>query len=48
MTELESLSEQRDKPLVYASLLHGAQTDDPRTAPCCRALRSKRRPSTSI
>jgi len=29
MRELESLSEQRDKPLAYASLLHSAQTDDP-------------------
>src|SRR5262245_49405621 len=27
--ELESLSEQMDKPVVYASLLHAAKTDDP-------------------
>jgi oligoendopeptidase F len=30
MQELESLSEQMDKPLLYASLLHAARTDDPR------------------
>ncbi|HVS40162.1 MAG TPA: M3 family oligoendopeptidase [Gemmataceae bacterium] len=29
MTELETLSEQRDKPLVYASLMHSAKSDDP-------------------
>jgi oligoendopeptidase F len=29
MRELESLSEQRDRALVYASVLHSAQTDDP-------------------
>jgi len=28
--ELESLSEQMDKPLIYANLLHAARTDDPR------------------
>jgi oligoendopeptidase F len=28
--ELESLYEQMDRPLVYASLLHAARTDDPR------------------
>ncbi|HZT82795.1 MAG TPA: M3 family oligoendopeptidase [Gemmataceae bacterium] len=30
LTELESLSEQMDKPLIYAHLLHAAKTDDPR------------------
>ena len=29
LTELESLSEQMDRPAVYASLLHAAKTDDP-------------------
>ncbi len=29
MHELEGLSEQRDKPLVYASLTHAAKSDDP-------------------
>src|SRR5262245_33553062 len=29
LDELESLSEQMDKPLVYASLVHAAKTDDP-------------------
>src|SRR5262249_7611888 len=28
--ELESLSEQMDKPLIYAMLLHSGKTDDPR------------------
>src|SRR5437660_1263815 len=28
--ELEGLSEQMDRPLIYASLLHAARTDDPR------------------
>ncbi len=30
LVELESLSEQMDKPAVYANLLHAARTDDPR------------------
>jgi oligoendopeptidase F len=30
MTELEGLSEQMDRPLIYASLLHAAKTDEPR------------------
>jgi oligoendopeptidase F len=30
MRELESLGEQMDRPLIYASLLHAARTDDPR------------------
>jgi oligoendopeptidase F len=29
LTELESLSEQMDRPVAYASLLHAARTDDP-------------------
>src|SRR5262249_32671657 len=28
--ELESLSEQRDRPAVFAGLLHASKTDDPR------------------
>jgi oligoendopeptidase F len=30
VTELESLSEQMDRPAVYASLVHAAKTDEPR------------------
>src|SRR5437763_848640 len=30
MTELEGLSEQMDRPIIYASLLHAAKTDEPR------------------
>jgi oligoendopeptidase F len=30
MQEIEGLSEQMDKPLVYASLFHAAKTDEPR------------------
>jgi oligoendopeptidase F len=30
LAELESLSEQMDRPAVYASLVHAAKTDDPR------------------
>ncbi|MFN4261257.1 MAG: M3 family oligoendopeptidase [Gemmataceae bacterium] len=30
LAELESLSEQMDKPAIYAHLLHAAKTDDPR------------------
>ncbi|HMP15948.1 MAG TPA: M3 family oligoendopeptidase [Gemmatales bacterium] len=30
LEELESVSEQLDKPLIYAHLLHAAKTDDPR------------------
>ena len=30
LTELEGLSEQMDRPSVYAGLLHAAKTDDPR------------------
>src|SRR6059058_3467895 len=29
MRELEGLSEQRDKPQVYAGLMHAAKSDDP-------------------
>ena len=28
--ELEELSEQMDRPIIYASLVHAAKTDDPR------------------
>src|SRR5262249_55015858 len=30
LTELEDLSEQMDRPVIYAHLLHPARTDDPR------------------
>src|SRR5947209_15295644 len=29
LQELEALSEQMDRPAIYASLLHAAKTDDP-------------------
>src|SRR5262249_28719092 len=30
LTELESLSEQMDRPAIYASLVHAAKSDDPK------------------
>src|SRR4051812_27711121 len=30
LDELEALAEQLDRPLIYASLLHAARTDEPR------------------
>src|SRR5207248_3090900 len=30
LQELEGLSEQMDRPIIYASLVHAAKTDDPR------------------
>ena len=46
--ELESLSEQMDKPAVYAGLLHAAKTDDPRHgALLARTRRRSARRSTS-
>src|SRR5262245_24114821 len=30
LTELEGLSEQMDRPIIFASLTHAAKTDDPR------------------
>src|SRR5947209_2285620 len=40
--ELESLSEQMDKPAVYASLLHAAKTDDPKHGALLTRTREQR------
>jgi oligoendopeptidase F len=40
--ELESLSEQMDKPAVYAGLLHAAKTDDPRHGALLAKTREQR------
>jgi oligoendopeptidase F len=40
--ELESLSEQMDKPAVYASLVHAAKTDDPRHGALLSKTREQR------
>jgi oligoendopeptidase F len=40
--ELESLSEQMDKPAIYASLVHAAQTDDPRRGALLTRTREQR------
>lgn len=40
--ELESLSEQMDRPLVYAHLLHAAKTDDPRHGALLARTREER------
>jgi oligoendopeptidase F len=40
--ELESLSEQMDKPAVYASLLHAAKTDEPRHGALLARTREQR------
>jgi oligoendopeptidase F len=42
VTELESLSEQMDKPAVYASLLHAAKTDDPARGALLTRVREQR------
>jgi oligoendopeptidase F len=40
--ELESLSEQMDKPLVYAGLVHAGKTDDPRHGALVSRTREER------
>jgi oligoendopeptidase F len=40
--ELESLSEQMDRPAVYASLVHSAKTDDPRNGALLSRTREQR------
>src|SRR6516162_447407 len=40
--ELERLSEQMDKPLVYAHLLHAARTDDPKHGALLSRTREQR------
>jgi oligoendopeptidase F len=42
LTELEGLSEQMDKPAVYAQLLHAAKTDDPRHGALLMRTREQR------
>jgi oligoendopeptidase F len=42
LRELEGLSEQMDKPAVYASLLHAARTDDPRDGALLTMTRERR------
>ena len=42
LTELEGLSEQMDRPSVYASLLHAAKTDDPRRGALLAHTRERR------
>jgi oligoendopeptidase F len=40
--EMESLSEQMDKPAIYASLVHAAKTDDPRRGALLMRTREQR------
>ncbi len=42
LRELESLSEQMDRPAVYASLVHAAKTDDPRHGALLARTREQR------
>ncbi len=42
LQELESLSEQMDKPAIYASLVHAAKTDDPRRGALLTRTREQR------
>jgi oligoendopeptidase F len=42
LEELETLSEQMDKPAVYAGLLHAAKTDDPRRGALLARTREQR------
>jgi oligoendopeptidase F len=42
LRELEGLSEQMDRPAVYASLLHAAKTDDPRHGALLSRTREQR------
>ncbi|HEV3259625.1 MAG TPA: M3 family oligoendopeptidase [Gemmataceae bacterium] len=42
LEELESLAEQMDKPLIYASLLHAAKTDEPRHGALLARTREQR------
>jgi oligoendopeptidase F len=44
LAELESLSEQMDRPVIFASLVHAAKTDDPRHG----ALLSKTREQRTV
>ncbi len=42
MRELESLAEQMDRPVIYASLVHAARTDDPRHGALLARTRERR------
>src|SRR5262245_25433575 len=42
LQELESLSEQMDKPAIYASLVHAAKTDDPKHGALLSKTREQR------
>jgi oligoendopeptidase F len=42
LTELESLSEQMDRPAVYAGLVHAAKTDDPKRGALLARTREQR------
>jgi oligoendopeptidase F len=42
LTELEGLSEQMDRPAVYAGLLHASKTDDPRHGALLAETRERR------
>src|SRR5262249_39212536 len=42
MNELESLSEQMDKPAIYAGLVHAAKTDDPKHGALLARTREQR------
>lgn len=42
VAELESLSEQMDRPIIFASLVHAARTDDPRHGALLAMTREKR------
>jgi oligoendopeptidase F len=42
LTELEGLSEQMDRPAIYASLVHAARTDDPRHGALVARTREER------
>ncbi|MFO0880092.1 MAG: M3 family oligoendopeptidase [Gemmataceae bacterium] len=42
VTELESLSEQMDRPIIYAMLVHSARTDDPKHGSLLARTRERR------
>src|SRR3954467_7114567 len=42
LTELEGLSEQMDRPLIYAHLVHAAKTDEPRHGALLAKTRERR------
>jgi oligoendopeptidase F len=42
LQELESLAEQMDRPVIYASLLHAAKTDDPKRGALLARTREQR------